>query len=351
MLPGLIADFDAAQPLHPHIAFPAGNDDAERIALLGPERFAVHAPDHHAVLERFLDRDRARHACGVGAFHEKPFRVRANAGLIEHRFERDAGVHDVVHHAVRVLAAVQLRAAPLHAAIRRAFEEIDAVHPVRETLQILEREDHRLFDQAVDHQAVLRRIDFGDAAVMTLETKSARRDDAVELMERREIHRRLAACRQPFDIAPHDMLLERRRRPVGARGNAFAEIARPVRNFRDRGIGLRRRLRAYRYRGCRRRTGKTCAREETAAVHPLSGGVNRRRKSLLIAFAAFFVHGFMLRRCGHWCWVRSGRSSHPQDASEPPPRSEALRRSGSRSPSQRPNRTVMPRSVCSSKAA
>ena len=49
------------------------------------------------------------------------------AGFVQQRLQRNARVHDVVHHAVGELAAVELRAAPFHAGIRRAFEEVDAV--------------------------------------------------------------------------------------------------------------------------------------------------------------------------------------------------------------------------------
>jgi hypothetical protein len=87
----------------------------------------------------------------------------------EQRLQRNAGVPDIVDHAVGELAAVELRAAPLHAAIGRAFEEIGAVDAAGEALEVVHGEDQRLVDEAVDHQPVLGRIDLGDAAVMTLE--------------------------------------------------------------------------------------------------------------------------------------------------------------------------------------
>src|SRR6267154_463797 len=75
------------------------------------------------------------------------------------------------------LASIELRAAPLHAGIRRAFEEMDAVH-AREALELVEREDQRLVDQAVDDEPIVFGIDLGDPAMMALETQTVRRDDA-----------------------------------------------------------------------------------------------------------------------------------------------------------------------------
>jgi hypothetical protein len=86
--------------------------------------------------------------------------LRLHAGLLEQIFSGTPVYIDVVHHAVRELAAVELRAAPLHAGVGRAFEEVDAVHAPREALEVVHREHQRLVDEAVDHQPVLGRIDF-----------------------------------------------------------------------------------------------------------------------------------------------------------------------------------------------
>src|SRR6476659_6904805 len=95
-----------------------------------------------------------------------------------------------MHHAVGVLAAVELGAAPLHAGIGGTFEKIDLVN-AWQALELVEGKDQWLFDQAMQHQAVVVRNDFGNASVMTFEAQSVRRNDAVELMQRREAHRGL----------------------------------------------------------------------------------------------------------------------------------------------------------------
>ena len=81
----------------------------------------------------------------------------------------------------------------------------------------------RLVDQAVDDQPVVLRIDLGDAAVVALEAEPVRRDDAVELVQRREAHRRLAARGQPLHVAADDMRLVLRRLAVGPHRDAVAE--------------------------------------------------------------------------------------------------------------------------------
>src|SRR5204863_1702638 len=102
--------------------------------------------------------------------------------------QRYAGVLDAMHHAVSVLAAVQLRAAPFHAGVCRAFEEMDAVDAWK-ALQVREREDQFFLDETMNDQPVVFRIDLRDAAMMALEAQPVRRDDAVKLVQRREAHR------------------------------------------------------------------------------------------------------------------------------------------------------------------
>src|SRR4029453_17796157 len=103
-------------------------------------------------------------------------------------FQGYAGILHAMHHAVRVLTAVELSAAPFHPGIGRAFEKINFVDG-RKPLEIVERKNQRFVDESMQHQPVIFVIDFRDSAMMTLETKPVRRDDAVELMERREAHR------------------------------------------------------------------------------------------------------------------------------------------------------------------
>src|SRR6266481_4574798 len=66
----------------------------------------------------------------------------------------------------------------------RAFEEID-VGLRGKAPDVLHGEDQGLVDQAMKHQPMLRWIDGGDAGVMAFIKQSVRRDDAVELLERR----------------------------------------------------------------------------------------------------------------------------------------------------------------------
>jgi hypothetical protein len=181
-----------------------GTTEAQRIALFGAQRLAVHLERDETVVQRLFHRDRAGHRRGVSPFRQHPFAVGLHAGFFQQVAQRHTGIDHVVDHAVGELAAIQLRAAPLHAAIGRAFEEVDPVF-AREALQVLHGEDQRRVDQAVDHQPVIGRIDDRRAAMVTLEAQPVRRDDAVKLMQRREVDRGNRIGGQPRHIAAHDM--------------------------------------------------------------------------------------------------------------------------------------------------
>jgi len=49
--------------------------------------------------------------------------------------------------------------------------------------------NQRFFDKAMQHQPVIRGIDFGNACMMALEAKPVRRNNPVQLMQRRKAHR------------------------------------------------------------------------------------------------------------------------------------------------------------------
>src|SRR3546814_10630932 len=72
VVPGPVANLQPAQPLHPHVALPAGHHEAQRIALLRAQRLAVHGESDYAVVERLFHGDRAGHRRGVGALRQQP---------------------------------------------------------------------------------------------------------------------------------------------------------------------------------------------------------------------------------------------------------------------------------------
>src|SRR5262249_61434081 len=110
------------------------------------------------------------------------------SGLLEQKFQRDAGLLHAMHHAMRVLTAIELGAAPFHPRIGRAFEEMDPVD-ARKALELVQREDQWFVDNPMQHQAVIVWINFSDPAVMAFEAQAVWGDDAVKLMQRGEAHR------------------------------------------------------------------------------------------------------------------------------------------------------------------
>ena len=219
----LIGELDAAEPLHAGVAFDAGEEQPHGIALLGTQRLAVLSVGDHRVIPRLGDRNAARHHRGVHAFGEKPRRLGRRAGFAQQRRERHADPFARARQAVDLLRReIGLVAfAPIDAAaVARAFHR--ANHRLAgEAAQIVEREDQRPIDHAVNQQRVLLRIDRRHAAVMALEVEIGRRDDAVEILERRQARRAALAERHALRA------LERR-----ARADIGAE-----RSLNFRGIG------------------------------------------------------------------------------------------------------------------
>jgi hypothetical protein len=72
----------------------------------------------------------------------------------------------------------------LAARIARAFDEVNARNG-REAPQLVHRELERPLDQPVEKELMLSGIDSGHAGVMALEMQRRRRDDAVQIPERR----------------------------------------------------------------------------------------------------------------------------------------------------------------------
>ena len=235
-VPGLVADLEAPQPFHARHALHAGHQQPQRIAVFGPQHLAVLAVDHQHVVERELDRDRAREARAVGAFGQHEARaavVEANA--LEQRRQAHAGKLATRQHAVGVLHRWHRDIGPFHAGVGAAFDEVDARHR-RQPHQVVDREHHGLAHQPVDHEPMAARIDVVPAGMMAFEVHAGRGDDAEQALQRREGDGRDRRAREPGALAPSHGRFELRRQAVAARGNRRAQRARVHRQLEDGGI-------------------------------------------------------------------------------------------------------------------
>ena len=88
------------------------------------QRFAIGVEGDQAVIHGLFQRDRTAVRAGIMAFDIDPLAFGLDTGLFQQHTQRNTDIFHVVDHAVGELRAVQLRAAPFHAAIRRAFAEI-----------------------------------------------------------------------------------------------------------------------------------------------------------------------------------------------------------------------------------
>ncbi len=267
---GLIVDPDPAQPLDPHVAFEARHDEAHGVAVFLPQRLAIGEEGHHHVVHRLFQRHRAAVRRGIGALGIDPFALGLHARLGKDVAQHHAGIFHVVDHALGELAALELRAAPFHAAIGRAFAE--GGHDVaRKPGDILVGEDQRPLDQPVDHQPVVLFRQFDRARVVTLEGAALRGDRAFERVDRREVDRGDRALGQPFDIAAHHRGFEVDRHAVGRRVDRVAEGGRPVLHLGDERVG-----RALGAGDPRRGDASTCGQsrpQHGASAGPLAFGL------------------------------------------------------------------------------
>ena len=105
--------------------------------------------------------------------------------------------------------------------------------------------NQRALDQAVDHQPVLFRIDVRPARMVALEKQPVRRDDAVQILQRRKTDGRFGAGGEPWHVAPDDAGLGVRRPAIGPVNHAGSDRLRPRR------IGRRASLCRFRVAGPR----------------------------------------------------------------------------------------------------
>ena len=224
-----LGELEPAQPFHVHVAFEAGQQQPDRIAVRGPHPLAVLVETDERVIHALGERHAAAHRGGVGALGHHPFRARLDAGLVEQRREPHAGPFRTRDQAVNRLRVARLRLRGVERArIAGAFDEGDArLHRVAR--QRLEREHQRPFHQAVDQQPVLVGIDIGRAGMAAVEMQAVRRDRPVEQLKRGArgadpLGRRIG-CRRN---APHHLALEPRRLAIG--GKRRARLLHPVRH-------------------------------------------------------------------------------------------------------------------------
>ena len=180
---GLVAQFNTAQILHPTHALHTGYDEAQRIAVLRAQHFAVLPIGHeHFIILNKTHRNRARHARAIRAFCQYELTALVICTThIEQQAQRYAGELAARNHAVRVLHGGHRHIAPLHARVRTTFNEMNPAHR-RQAHQIVHGEDHRhlehFFVRAIDHEAMLVRLNIPPALVMPLKMQTTGSDDA-----------------------------------------------------------------------------------------------------------------------------------------------------------------------------
>ena len=233
---GLIVNPDPAQPLHPHIAFEPRHDEADGVAVFFPKRLAIGVEGDKDVVHRLFQRHGAAVGGRIGALGIDPFAFGLHARLFQQQPQRHADIFHVVDHALGELAALKLRAAPFHAAVRRAFAEGGAGFAGKAG-EVFVGEDQRCFDKPVDHQAIVGFRQLDRAGMVAFKGAALRGYRAFKRVDRREVDRGDGAFGQPFDIAAHDLRFKADRHAVGCRIDRIAEGGRPVLHLGDQRVG------------------------------------------------------------------------------------------------------------------
>ncbi len=231
---GLGGDVQTSQPFDAHIAFESRQQQPQWIALLRAQPLAILAVHQHRVFETFFDRNAARHRGGIGAFGDHPFCPGLQSCFLQNQFEAYAGPFGTAQETDKV--GRRFAVGFLVARVARAFEEID-VRLGRKALDVVHGKDQRFVDEAVEHQSMLRRIDGGNPAMMAFIEQSVRRDDAVEILQRRPPGCR-QILRQVLRDVLDDILFEWRGHSVKLASHRVARCLHPFRDIGRQVVGV-----------------------------------------------------------------------------------------------------------------
>ena len=190
---GHITDFNPAQILHPTHALNTRHDQAQWIAILRAQHFAVLPPSHQNFpAHDQAHGDRARHAGAICSLGQDEFGLfEVCSGHLQQRAQRHTRVFAARQHAMGVLHGGHSHIGPFHPAVCPA---LDKVHPAngRQAHQLIHREDHGLFHEssvvAVDHQAMFIGLNIPPALVMALKMQAVGCDDAKQALQGAKAH-------------------------------------------------------------------------------------------------------------------------------------------------------------------
>ena len=214
-----VHELEAAQPFHVHIAFKAGQQQAQRIAVRGPHFLAVLIEAQKRVIHCLGEREAAAHGGGIGTFRHDPFGGRIDPRLVQKRGEPHPGPLRAGHQSVDRRRVERLRLRRVErATVAGAFEESNPRFTVIAG-ERFHREDQRPLDQAMDHEPVLVGIDVRCPGMAAVEVQAVRRGHPLQMVMRRA---RMLRARLGLRIAQRarHILLEARAHAVRRHGHA-----------------------------------------------------------------------------------------------------------------------------------
>src|SRR5207248_9141386 len=129
-------------------AFPARNNESQGIALLRTQCFAILPVRKQHVVERFIQRDAARHSGSIRALGNNPTSLWLNAGFFQNVFQWHARPFRIAKQTVAALDGFTGTTLMLAPAVAGALDEMNSRQGWKSS-QIFQREDERPLDQTI----------------------------------------------------------------------------------------------------------------------------------------------------------------------------------------------------------
>ena len=179
----LFRRLDAAQPFHVDVALPTGNHQAQRIALLGAQGFAVLSPGDQGVVQSLLERA----GCAASCRHR---RLRRSAIVPVFACRLRPGAAKAERRSIRCNwpgRGSARRCGRLSCPIRRCYCRStpgSRCGKWKAAAEILHGEDERPVDQAVNEELVLGGIDRRHTGMVALVVQRGGSQDAAGILQR-----------------------------------------------------------------------------------------------------------------------------------------------------------------------
>ena len=233
----LVAHFHSAQVLDPAHTLHAWHHQTQGVAIFWAQHFTVLAigNDDFTRCDQ-AHGDGAGHGRTVTAFGQNKLAVfQVSTGQLQQGDQGHARELAARNHAMGVLHCGHRHVAPLGGGVGSALDKGKARYGWQ-THDLVHGENHVLFDHAVDHEAVLGRVNVPPALVVTLEVQTAGRDDTEQRLKWCKRHRGLGGLCQARALTALQVGFELGGLAIAFSGHALPQSYGVLRQVEDVGV-------------------------------------------------------------------------------------------------------------------